>query len=214
MIENLNLASDPFRNRTLPWTVAVMVVCVSLAALVLTISQLRQTRVKFNSVAADVRVLRTEEESLRAKATAVTESLTPDQLRTLDAAHTIVDRKIFSWSRLFADLEASLPQGVKVSRINVRDVAQSGGRTRAELELAVVARTPADITRMLATLAQSGIFSADLLTENKSEKGIESTLRVRYSPARARPAATNSVESAARVNISSTAETTAQGEAR
>ena len=84
-----------------------------------------------------------------------------------------------------------------MSRIAVRDVAHSGG---AELELAVVARNAADITGMLGTMAQGRTFSADLLTENKSDKGIESTLRVRYTPGAARPAAVaaNAVESATR----------------
>jgi Tfp pilus assembly protein PilN len=194
VIDNLNLASNPFRNRTLPWTVAAIVACVSVVALIFTVSAFRQTRDRAVSVERDVRGLRTEESSLRAKATAVTQSLTPDQLRTLEAAHGLIDRRNFSWSRLFADLEASLPQGVRVSRISVRDVAHSGG---AELELAVVARTAADITGMLGTMAQGRTFAADLLTENKSDKGIESTLRVRYTPG-ARPAAANTVESASR----------------
>ncbi|HEX8457524.1 MAG TPA: hypothetical protein VF656_09520 [Pyrinomonadaceae bacterium] len=193
MIENLNLASNPFRNRTLPWTVAAIIACVSVAALIFTVSQYRQTRDRVSIVERDVRGLRTEESSLRARATAVTQSLTPDQLRTLNAAHGIIDRRNFSWSRLLADLESALPQGVRVSRISVRDVAHSGG---AELELAVVGRTTNDITAMLGTMAQGRIFSADLLTENKSDKGIESTLRVRYTPGASRPAATNAVESA------------------
>ena len=193
MIENLNLASNPFRNRTLPWTVAAIVACVSVLALVFTISQFRQARAHADIVERDVRGLRTEEASLRAKATAVTQSLTPEQLRTLEAAHGIIDRRNFSWSRLFADLEASLPQGIRVSRIAVRDVAHSGG---AELELAVVARNPSDITGMLGTMAQGRIFSADLLTENRSDKGIESTLRVRYTPGARSVTTTNAVESA------------------
>jgi Tfp pilus assembly protein PilN len=197
VIENLNLASNPFRNRTLPWTVAAVVACLSVAALIFTVSQFRQTRERVNIVERDVRGLRTEEASLRAKATAVTQSLTPEQRRTLEAAHSVIDRRNFSWSRLFADLEAALPQGVRVARIGVRDVAHSGG---AELELAVVARSTTDITSMLGTMAQGRVFSADLLTENKSDKGIESTLRVRYTPG-ARPAAqTNAVESASRTD--------------
>ena len=210
MIENLNLASNPFRNRTLPWTVAVIVACLSTVALIFTVSQFRQTRDRLTVVERDVRGLRTEEDSLRAKATAVTQSLTPDQRRTLEAAHGIIDRRNFSWSRLFADLEAALPQGVRVSRIAVREVAHSGG---AELELAVVARATTDITGMLGTMAQGRIFSADLLTENKSDKGIESTLRVRYTPG-ARPATvTNPVESAARAEgVSGATAGAAQGE--
>ena len=195
MIENLNLASNPFRNRTLPWTVAAIVACVSVLALVFTVSQFRQARAHADAVERDVRGLRTEEASLRAKANAVTQSLTPDQLRTLEAAHGIIDRRNFSWSRLFADLEAALPQGVRVQRIAVRDVAHSGG---AELELAVVARNATDITGMLGTMAQGRIFSADLLTENRSDKGIESTLRVRYTPDARAVTTTNAVESASR----------------
>jgi Tfp pilus assembly protein PilN len=201
VIENLNLASDPFRNRTLPWTVAAIVACVSVVALIFTVSQFRQTRDRVSVVERDVRGLRTEEASLRAKATAVTQSLSPDQLRTLEAAHGIIDRRNFSWSRLFADLEASLPQGVRVSRIAVRDVAHSGG---AELELAVVARSTTDITGMLGTMAQGRIFSADLLTENKSDKGIESTLRVRYTPGARSTTVTNAVESASRTGTDGT----------
>jgi len=198
VIDHLNLASDPFRNRTLPWTVAAIVAGVSVLALVFTASGFRQTRDRADLIERDVRGLRTEEASLRAKATAVTESLTPEQRRTLEAAHSIVDRRNFSWSRLFADLEAALPQGVRVSRIAVREVAHSGG---AELELAVVARNATDITGMLGTMAQGRTFSADLLTENKSDKGVESTLRVRYTPgARPAPAVSNAVESAARAS--------------
>jgi Tfp pilus assembly protein PilN len=193
VIENLNLASNPFRNRTLPWTVAAIIACVSVVALIFTISSFRQTRDRASSIERDVRGLRTEEASLRAKADAVTQALTPDQLRTLEAAHTLIDQRNFSWSRLFADLEAVLPQGVRVARIGVRDVAHSGG---AELDLAIVARTPADITGMLGTMAQGRTFSADLLTENKSDKGIESTLRVRYTPGASRPATPDVVESA------------------
>jgi len=219
VIDNLNLASDPFRNRTLPWTVAAIVACVSVAALIFTVSGFRQTRDRANLIEQDLRGLRTEESSLRQKATAVTESLTPEQRRTLDAAHSIIDRRNFSWSRLFADLEAALPQGVRVSRIAVRDVAQTGG---AELELAVVARNPTVITGMLGAMAQGRTFSAALLTENKSDKGIESTLRVRYTPGAARPVqTTDTVESAARSNsVSPTSDalksfaSSAQGEAR
>ena len=42
MISRLNLASDPFRNRTLPWTVAVMVSAASLIALVFILSEYRR----------------------------------------------------------------------------------------------------------------------------------------------------------------------------
>ncbi|MCA1616483.1 MAG: hypothetical protein LC800_20790 [Acidobacteria bacterium] len=165
MIENLNLSSQPFRNRTLPWTLAVIIAAVSVAALVFTLGQYRGARARSLAVESQVRELRTEHDSLKRQAEEVNSRLTEDQRRTLDAAHLILDRKNFSWSRLFADLESTLPQSVRVSRITVRDISQAGGRTRADLELAVTARSAADVTRMMAQMVSSGIFAADLLTQ-------------------------------------------------
>ena len=193
MIENLNLATQPFRNRALPWTVAIVVALFSVVMLVFTFSQWRTTHLNAVAVEGDVRAERTEADELRKQAGDINESLTDEQRRSLDAAHLIVDRKNFSWSHLFADLETTLPQGVRVSRITVRDINGSGGRARAELELAVVARSATDVTSMMGEMANSGIFSADLLTQTpapKGEAGIEATLRVRYAPV-SRPAANN-----------------------
>ena len=186
MIDQLNLASQPFRNRTLPWTVAGAVACAALVALVLIVGAARQAQARADRVATDVRELSQREQDLRAKAQVVTESLTPEQRLVLNAAHEIVDRKNFSWSRLLADLEAALPPTIRVARISVRDTHQVNGQTRAELELTVVGRTPADITRMIGELAGTGIFSADLLTQTprtaKGEPGTEATLRIYYTP--------------------------------
>lgn len=185
MIENLNLASQPFRNRSLPWTVAAVVAFVSVLLLSFTFAQLRETRVRVATVETDVRSLKGETDALRQQAEEVNQQLTEEQRRTLEAAHLIVDHKNFSWSRLLADLEATLPQGVRVSRITVRDTDQSAGRVRADLELAVVGRNAEDITRMMAEMARTGIFGADLLTQQpapKGESGVEATLRVRYTP--------------------------------
>ena len=200
MIDQLNLASQPFRNRTLPWTVAGAVACAALVALVLIVGAARQAQARADRVEADVRALTQREQDLRAKAQVVTESLTPEQRLVLDAAHEIVDRKNFSWSRLLADLEAALPATIRVARISVRDTRQVNGQTRAELELTVVGRTPADITRMIGEMAGTGIFSADLLTQTprtaKGEPGTEATLRIYYTP---RSGASDAEQAPARV---------------
>ncbi len=186
MIEQLNLASQPFRNRTLPWTIAVTVACVSLLALAFIVSAGRQAQASADRVERDVVELRQRQQALEKTAEAVTQSLTPDQRFVLAAAHEIVARKNFSWSRLLADLEASTPTSVRVARISVRDTRQVNGQTRAELELTVVGKTPADITRLIGEMARAGIFSAELLTQTprtaKGEPGTEATLRVYYTP--------------------------------
>ena len=191
MIENLNLASRPFRNRALPWAIVSVVSFASLVALVFTFGAYQQTRTQADAVERDVAELRRDEAAQRARAAQVAEALTPEQRRVLDAAHLIAERKNFSWSRLFADLEASLPIGVRGARINVRDLTQTGERLRADLDMTVIGRTPDDITLMIAQMARTGIFDADLLTENtrpaKGESGIESNLRVRYTARAAAP---------------------------
>ncbi|MDQ2856022.1 MAG: PilN domain-containing protein, partial [Acidobacteriota bacterium] len=92
----------------------------------------------------------------------------------------------FSWSRLFGDLEAVLPGGVRVSRITVRQIRTEGGRTVADLELAVVAKSYSTVTDMIATMDQQGIFQSELQAQNlqkgKGEGGSEYELKVQYIP--------------------------------
>jgi Tfp pilus assembly protein PilN len=184
VIARLNLASDPFRNRTLPWTVSVVVSLVSLAALVLILAQYRQVSAEVAASEQQVQALRTQRADLDKQAQAISQNIPPEQQQTLKAAHELVSRKSFSWSQLFSDLEEFLPQDVRVSRINVREVSQVGDQTRADLDLTVVGREPNDVTGMIEEMNRAGTFNAVPLTENqksgKGEAGFEWTLRVRY----------------------------------
>src|SRR5215211_3267542 len=100
------------------------------------------TRKEADLVQGQITQLKQREHALLDAAKQVQQSFTPDQQQALPAAHALVDRRSFSWSRFLADLEASLPQNVKVSRISVRDVTRQGGQTIAQLDLAVFARNP------------------------------------------------------------------------
>lgn len=184
MIARLNLASQPFRNRTLPWTVAVVVSLLSLLALVYVLSEYRRASAETASAERQVQTLRAEREDLKRQAAEIKQNIPEDQQRTLEAAHTLVERKGFSWSQLFSDLEDSLPSSVRVSRINVRDVSQVGEQTRADLDLTVVGKTPTDVTGMIAEMNRRGTFSAIPVTETqktgRGESGFEWLLRVDY----------------------------------
>ncbi|HYN84454.1 MAG TPA: hypothetical protein VER32_04330 [Pyrinomonadaceae bacterium] len=184
MIAGLNLSSRPFRNRTLPWTVAAAVALASLVALALFVTESARVRSQADAAERSVAEMRREKQGLEAQAAEVRQSVPAEQLRTLEAAHTLVGRKSFSWSQLFADLEASMPAGVRVSRISVREVSQRGGQTRAELEMTVVGKTPADVTGMITEMGRAGAFAAEPVTENfktgRGESGYEWTLRVSY----------------------------------
>jgi len=181
---NLNLASKPFSNRLLPWALTVLILFVSVIGLVLVV---RLTTVANNQAAAtqaEINILRQREQALLKTAETVKNSLNPEQQQAVPAAHQLVDRRRFVWSRLLADLESSLPANVRVSRIAVRDVTTRGGQMIAELDLAVFAKNPSTITEMISAMHEQGIFQAELrgqtLQKGRGEAGTEYELYVIY----------------------------------
>lgn len=212
MPTKLNLASKPFNNRALPWTVTTVVIFVSFVSLIFIVRGTRQAEAQTYSIQNDINSLGQQAQTLRQQAEAVKNSLTPEQRQTLDAAHALVDRKHFSWSRLFADLELALPGSVRVKRIAVRGISTRGEQTLAELELTVVAKSPATITAMIAEMDRAGIFNAELRSQNlqrgRGESGAEYELLVVYRPRAGSPAETTPLASAI------PAENTTQGDNR
>lgn len=192
MSANLNLASQPFRNRALPWTIAGVITVASLLALVYLVSQSSQTNRRALEVERESERERQDVAALEKRIDEIKQTLTPEQTRTLEAAQALVQRKRFSWARLFADLESVLPGSVRVKRISVREVGQQGERTVAELELVIVSKNPADATAMIMEMDRGGIFRAELVEQNlqkeRGEAGTESTLRVNYYPRTVVPA--------------------------
>ena len=186
VIKRLNLATKPFTNRALPWVVTVGLVFFSLVALVFVIRATGEANAKADVVQREISSLNQQEQSILKEAEQVRNVLTPEQLQSLKSAHELVDRKRFSWSRLFADLEGVLPGDVRVSRIAVRQVGTQGGRTVADLELTVVAKSPTIVMDMIAGMDQQGIFHAELLSQNlqkgKGEGGSEYELNLHYTP--------------------------------
>jgi Tfp pilus assembly protein PilN len=186
MATKLNLASKPFSNRSLPWAVTTVVIFFSLISLVFIVRATGRANAKSYAVQNDINSLAQQERNLREQIQAVKNSLTSEQLQTLAAAHTLVDRKRFSWSRLLVDLELALPGSVRVKRIAVSGVATRGDETLAELELTVIAKTPATVTDMIAEMDRAGIFHAELRSQNlqrgRGESGAEYELYVVYRP--------------------------------
>lgn len=184
MHKRLNVATKPFTNRALPWVVTVVLALFSFAAMVFVFRSTSEASDKAALVQREISSLKLEEQDIQKRVEQVKQAMTPEQLQSLKSAHELVNRKRFSWSRLFADLEAVLPGGVRVSRITVRQIRTQGGRTVADLELAVVAKSYSTVTDMIATMDQEGIFQAELQTQNlqkgKGEGGSEYELKVQY----------------------------------
>ena len=188
MNNSLNLASKPFSNRIVPWALTAMVLFVSLIGLVMVVRLTSNARKEAGLTEAKINELKRQEQTLLEAAKQVQNSFTSDQQQALPAAHALVDRKGFSWSRLLADLETSLPNNIKVSRISVRDVNRQANQTVAQLDLSVFTKNPSTISEWIGQLHQEGIFEAVLLNQQlqkgRGEAGTEYELLVIY---RARP---------------------------
>lgn len=186
MNNSLNLASKPFSNRLLPWALTAIILFVSLIGLILVMRMTTNANAEAKRLEAENTALKQREQSLLEAAKTVKASFTGDQQQALPAAHQLVDRKLFSWSRLLADLEASLPGSVKVSRIAVRDVTTYSNQTLAQLDLAVFAKSATTINEMIASMHEQGIFQLELRNQNlqkgRGESGTEYEFYVVYRP--------------------------------
>jgi Tfp pilus assembly protein PilN len=186
MSTKLNLATNPFRNRVLPWTVTGLITVFSIVALIFIAQSTFRTNAKIVSTQRDVADLRNQLDTISKKAKAVEIALTPEQKRELKYAHGLVDRKRFSWSQLFADLEAALPGEIRVTRIVVKGVGMQGDRAVADLTLVVASKSPSNVTQMIEDMESQGVFHAELTSQNpqraKGETGSEYDLNVHYMP--------------------------------
>ena len=166
--------------------ITAVVIFVSLVSLIFIVQATRQANAQADAVQRDINNLGQQEQALRVQVEAVKNSFTSDQLQVLDSAHALVDRKRFSWSRLFADLESALPGAVRVKSIAVRRVVTRGDETLAELDMTVIAKTPDIVTDMIAEMDRGGVFQADLRAQNlqrgRGESGAEYELAVIYRP--------------------------------
>jgi Tfp pilus assembly protein PilN len=183
---NLNLASKPFSNRLLPWVLTAVILFISVVGLVVVIQLTTSINRDVASRSAAVNTMKQEEQALITKGEELKRQFSIDKQQALQAAHQLVDRKGFSWSRLFADLEDAVPDNVRVSRIAVRDISRQGDQTVADLDLVVFSKASTNVLQMIGEMNKSGIFNAVLANQNlqkgRGEVGSEFELVVVYRP--------------------------------
>ena len=186
MINKLNLSSHPFRNRTLPYLIALLLPAFAVAGAVLSFSTLRDTTAMNEIAKSNIAEMNTELTNLKEKGSLVQQALTPEQTALMIAAHKLVANKSFGWSQLFADLESLLPGGVSVSRIVVENIYQDSEHTKAEMEFAVLSRDYQSVMAMVEKMNSSGLFQAELrgqdLQKTDSLTYTEYTLHLIYTP--------------------------------
>jgi Tfp pilus assembly protein PilN len=181
----INLASRPFRNERLP---KVLLMSASLLVFTLTVvhgfAAVRLLPGNTSKLSQEVNALEEEGRKLREEGTRL-RSAKPDPA---DAARwavlkDLVDRKVFSWTRLLAILEESLPKGVRLVTVSPR---VSKGQFNLNVE--AIARTSEDGYELIRVLEERPEFSA-VIPSSRTEKegGVSFMYGMKYNPAAVPP---------------------------
>ena len=186
MITKLNLASDPFRNRTTPYLLSLLLLALAAGATLVGFATLNRNYNENELAKADIQQMQSEISRLKGEGTKIQQQLTPEQQALLLASHKLVANKSFGWSRLFADLESVLPGNVSATQISVENIYRDGDRIKAELDFAVRSHDYPAVMNMIAAMNNSGLFQAELrgqdLQKNERTTFTEYTLHLIYTP--------------------------------
>jgi len=184
----LNLARRPFRNERLP-TVALAAGCAGLVlatgghvlvARDLAAGRSRDVASEVVKMEEEIGRLQTESAELRKVAAP------PAKLKEWVAVKKLVDRRMFSWTGLFAALEEALPPGVRLVSVSPNEERGQTGRT--ELKLTAVGRSNEDALALMASLQAHPEFEGAFLDRwIEGREGFDIACTVWYAP-RARPA--------------------------
>ncbi len=176
----LNLARRPFRNERLP-TLALVLGCVGLllaggwhavVARDLAPGRSRDVASEVVKMEEEIGKLRTESAELRKAAAPA------DKLKEWVAVKKLVDRRMFSWTGLFAALEEAMPPGVRL--VAVAPTEERGG---TELRLTAVGRSNEDALALMASLQAHPQFEGAFLDGwNEGREGFDINCTVRYAP--------------------------------
>ena len=169
MISKLNLSSAPFRNRTTPYLISVLMIGLAGMAMIFFLAKLKENSELNKITVAQIEQMDEEVTRLKGEGEKVQQQLSPQQRELLVASHKLVANKSFGWSRLFADLESVLPGSVSASRIAVENVYKDGDQVKAELDFAVLSRDYAAVMSMIDSMNNSGLFQAELRGQDRQK---------------------------------------------
>lgn len=162
-----NLASRPFYDDRVLRAVAlvsavVLGVCTLYNGVMLVRLSLSQSRLSAHAVETE-----REAERLRADATRIRTRIDPKELESVASAareaNTLIDQRTFSWTGLFAQLEATLPADVRVRAVQPR--VEKG---QFRVVISAQAKRVEDIETFIENLERTGSFSGVSPVEESS----------------------------------------------
>jgi hypothetical protein len=179
-----NLATRPFYNER-----AVQAVLGLAAALIVVVTLFNMTRVwslsgRDRRLVAEAGAAEARAQALRADVTRVRSSVDAGQIADIAAqAHETdqaIDRRAFSWTELFNQLEIALPPDVRIAGV----VPHTDKNGRLIVVLEVRSRSVEAISRFFDGLEESGAFRNLLSKQEREapENTIAATLEGIYTP--------------------------------
>lgn len=175
-----NLALRPFRNERLPWFLAALLIVIAVAVSLLHARFIN--RLLSGDEARTVRLVREDEsriaaleESIAREPPLKTEAA---ELLRLRAFKELVDRRVFPWRRLLAELEATLAEDVRLTSIAPTVRREARGML---IELEGQARTKDAAFSLAESLDASPAFSNVVLKAlAEDETGIAFVLEAEF----------------------------------
>jgi len=183
-VRPLNLASEPFRNERLPVlalavaALAVMVLTVQHALILRELLPERTSGARREAAALDAESARLRAEARSPRAPRPE----PAGLAEWNLIKDLVDRRAFSWTLLFAHLEAVLPDGV-----HLVSIAPRVRKGEVLIDVTAVARAPEDAREFVRRLEGREEFDDVYLREEGDHGEVRFTMKYRPAPSGALP---------------------------
>lgn len=169
MMPRTNLATRPFYNVR---AVHAMLGLAALAVLALTlynVVQLVRLTSSQRTLGAQAAASEDQAQRLRTEAARIRTQIDQKELEAVAAAareaNGIIDRRAFSWTELFARLEATLPAQVRITTVQPRVE-----RGVTKIGLVVEARRAEDVQAFIEALEATGAFRDVILLEAQAQE--------------------------------------------
>jgi hypothetical protein len=178
-----NLSTRPFYNvravqvAILALTIAVVAfTAFNLVEIVRLATTQRTLTSRAREAEAQALQLRQEAVQLRGQIDPKALSVVADAARE---ANTIIDRRVFSWTDLFSQFEATLPADVRITQVEPRT-----DEDRLIIGVVVEARTVEDLDAFIEALEKTGAFSGVLPRQQQTTNDglIEAVVEGFYTP--------------------------------
>jgi hypothetical protein len=187
---SINLASEPFRNRTPFWIGIVAAFVVTMFAGVAVMARSGAIDAEAERLADDVNKQEQEIADLEARLAEIRAAeeaavFRDTDLVALEEARELITRKSFSWSWLLVELEHYTPARSRLNSISVGSVSGFGVDRVVKMKLQFEGLDQRQVAEMLLSFDRSaGRFRAEPVSLTPSEEGptVTYTLDVEYRP--------------------------------